>query len=162
MDRDFVTRLFAMSLDQTKTLGEPIACEDCARMAGGKNPAWLLGHLITGADFASQLCGSPRGDGAMDERFTPGSTPESDRSMYPPKAELIKDLIDAHAHASQAFQSVSDDVLNQPFPMEDSRSFFPRVGDGVVYLLAHHEPYHNGQLQQWALATGHAPVKAQG
>ena len=162
MDRDFVTRLFAQSLEQTQKLVEPIACEDCASIKGGKHPAWIFGHHIVGADFASQLCGAPRGDGSMDERYVPGSTPLADRSAYPTKSELLAELSEAHAHATEAFKNVSDDVLAQPFPMEDYRSFFPRVGDGVVYLLAHHEPYHLGQLQQWAMSMGLKPSKAEG
>lgn len=158
MDRDFVTRLYAQSLEQTRKLVEPVACEDCARLSGGKHPAWILGHHIAGAEFASQLCGRPRTDGPLDERFRPGSTPQDDRARYPTKAELLEELSLAHAHAAEAFLSVSDEALAQPFPMEDSRSFFPRVGDGVVYLLAHHEPYHLGQLQQWVRAMGHAPA----
>ncbi|MEZ6244173.1 MAG: DinB family protein [Phycisphaerales bacterium] len=157
MDRDFVTRLFAGSLDQATKMVEPIACEDCARLAGAKHPAWLLGHLVVGADFASSMCGLPMEHEAMHPLFAPGTIPEADRGKYPKKAELLELLTKAHARASAAFEKIPDDALAQEFPVEEYRSFFPRVGDGVVYLLAHHEPYHLGQLQQWALATGHAP-----
>ena len=159
MKRDHVTRLFAQSLDQTRKLIAPVECAQCATLSGGKHPAWILGHLAVGADFASQLCASPRTDQPADERFIPGSTPRGERGAYPTKDELLDWLDAAHAHAERAFLGVSDEALEAPLPMEDYRSFFPRVGDMAVYLLAHHEPYHLGQLQQWALATGHEPIR---
>ncbi|MFI4896789.1 MAG: DinB family protein [Phycisphaerales bacterium JB059] len=162
MQRAYVTRLFDQSLEQTRTLVQPVACADCATLSGGKHPAWILGHLAVGADFASQLCARPRTDGPMDERFTPGSTPRAERNAYPTKAELLDWLASAHAHARQAFLDASDETLEALFPMEEYRSFFPKVGDGVTYLLAHHEPYHNGQLQQWTLAMGHATGRSGG
>lgn len=162
MNREFLIRLFDQSLEQARTLVEPVACADCATLSGGKHPAWLLGHLAVGADFASQLCSRPRTDEPMDERFTPGSIPQAGRDAYPSKAELLAWLGAAHAHARQAFLEAPDEVFEAPFPIEEYRAYFPKVGDGVAYLLANHEPYHNGQLQQWTLAMGHDPIRSGG
>ncbi len=161
MNSDFVTRLFAASLEEALKRSEPIACEDCAEISGGKHPAWHLGHLVVGADFAAGFCGGQRQHEKLDALFAPGTEPEANRGKYPSKAELISLLVAEHARVTDLFTQLDADALELPLPMEEYRSFFPRVGDAVVYLLAYHEPYHNGQLQQWCLATGRTPAKAE-
>ena len=89
----------------------------------------------------------------------PGSECVSDRSIYAKKDELLSVLDRVHTDLASAFESVSDDVLASPFPVEEWRDFFPTLADAAVYVMTHHEGYHLGQITQWRRAAGLCPAE---
>lgn len=149
--RDYVIGLYNASLDETRKLAGDIPASSFRSVVGGKNPAWLVGHLAIGSDFICSLCGAGSGLDAWGPLFAPGTNPDSN-TAYPGKDELLGALEERHASALRALSDTSDAALAREFPIAEYRSFFPTVGSGVTYLLAAHEPYHNGQLQQWKLS----------
>ena len=152
--RDNLIRIFDLSLAETNKLCENIPAESFAAIANGKNPAWIVGHHAVTADMACELSGGPALLKDWNPLFAPGTQATPDPAATPSKSELLNALAERHAAAVAAFKSTSDDHLASQFPIPEYRDFFPTIGDAVIYLLAAHEGYHNGQLQQWKLASG--------
>lgn len=152
--RHNLIRIFDLSLADTAKLCESIPAESFATIANGKNPAWIVGHHAVAADMACELCAGTATLKDWNPLFAPGTHPNPDLGATPSKSELLDALAERHAAAIAAFKAVSDDQLASQFPIPEYRDFFPTVGDAVIYLLAAHEGYHNGQLQQWKLASG--------
>lgn len=151
--RESLIHLYNASLTEAHKLADDVPASDFAMVAGGKNAAWLLGHLCISADFLCTMCG---GEGTLDAwgpLFMPGTEPVADAGRYPGKDELLAALDERHAAGVKALRAVGDDFLNSEFPTPDFRDFWPRVWDGVACMTAAHEPYHLGQLQQWKRAT---------
>lgn len=151
--RDTILRLYAASHEQARSLASDITEDDFRRIVNGKSPAWLIGHLAIAGDFAASLCNAEARLGDWSPLFAPDTQPAADNPAYPDKAALLGALSERHAAASDAFRSVSDEHLASELPMPEWRAYFPTIADAVVYLLAHHEPYHLGQLQQWKRAA---------
>lgn len=152
--RDNLIRIFDLSLADTTKLCENIPADAFTTIANGKNPAWIVGHHAVAADMACELCGGAARLGNWNPLFAPGSQPNADAAIHPTKAELLDALAERHATTVTAFKAASDTHLAAEFPIPEYREFFPTIGDGVIYLMAAHEGYHNGQLQQWKLASG--------
>ncbi|MBZ0171879.1 MAG: hypothetical protein K8E66_05820 [Phycisphaerales bacterium] len=68
-------------------------------------------------------------------------------------------LVRVHEELATEFESVSGDVLASPFPVEAWRDDFPTLADAAVYVMAHHEGYHLGQITQWRRAAGFGPAE---
>jgi hypothetical protein len=148
---------FGRNLDYAKRL---VADLDDDRMSaqpapGMNHAAWVLGHLAWTCDFTGQVLGLPETlDATWTERFNNESRPAADRALYPPKGELVATLEAAHARLDEALRAAPSDVLTQPLPLEQYRSFFPTVGDALFYMLTSHEAVHLGQLSAWRRVLG--------
>lgn len=117
--------------------------------------AWLLGHMTIGLNFAAELCGSDyRAPADWQPLFEPGSVPTADRARYPDKATLLAEIDRAGAAVENRLPALDADALCKPFPVESYRSFWPTVGDGVVFLATTHFAYHLGQLSAWRRGLG--------
>lgn len=152
--RNNLIRLFDHSLSETTKLCAAIPADAFSKVVNGKSPAWVTGHHAVAADMACELCGVAPRLGDWNPLFAPGSQPNSDPTANPSKCELLEALAERHAATVAAFKAVTDSHLASEFPIPAYREFFPSIGYGVIYLLAAHESYHNGQLQQWKLASG--------
>ncbi len=151
--RENILRLYAASLAETRTLCEDIPASDFHRVVNGKSPAWLVGHLAIGSDFAADLGAAKGRLNDWMPLFAPGSQPVGTPGAYPGKDELLAALAERHDVAAQALRDASDAHIHSELPIPDYRAFFPTIADAMIYLMASHEYYHNGQLQQWKLAA---------
>ena len=151
--RAFLITEYERSPHETLRLVEDVPESAFNTIVNGKSPAWLVGHLAAGSEFICMLCGGTTAMGDLMPLFAPGSEPDASAG-YPSKAGLIALLEGRHAEAVRSFNATPDDAFDQPLPMDEYREFFPKLGNAVTYLMASHEPYHNGQLQQWRLAVG--------
>lgn len=150
---------YAMTLDQARKLVAAVPCERFAELPheGAKHPGWVLGHLVVGSYYAGQLLGASDRLGEAEPWFgncTPGSVLSSDRASYGTKDGLLASLERMHAAVAEGLRNVTDEQLDAPLPQEEFRSFWPKVADGVVYLVAYHEGFHLGQLSSWRRAAG--------
>lgn len=151
--RDNILRLYAASLEETRKLCADIPAADFHRIRHGKSPAWLVGHLAIGSDFAADLGAAQGRLNDWTPLFAPGTWPTEAPNTYPTKDELLAALAERHTTAARIFREAADAHLHSELPIPEYRSYFPTIADAMVYLMASHEYYHNGQLQQWKLAA---------
>jgi hypothetical protein len=157
--RDQILRLYAMTLDEARKLVADVPCERFVDQPfpGAKHPAWVLGHLCIASDMMHHVL-VPGGDGTPGapaewvDACKPGAAVRGDRGAYATKAELVGTLERLHGRLARAFTSATDGTLASEFPNPEYRAFFPTIADAAVYLMAHHEGYHLGQLTQWRRA----------
>lgn len=122
---------------------------------GVNHPAWILGHLSVTADFMYGLMGCPSElPREWVNLYKTGSTPQSDRSLYPGKQELLAQLVARHERVVAAFKGVTKRSLSKPTPIEGFNQVFPTIGDAVIYGLTTHEGVHLGQLSAWRRSLG--------
>jgi len=124
------------------------------------HPCWTLGHLVTSAHAACGLIGveSTLPDGWA-EKFKAGTPPDPDPAANPGRDELLAALKDLHAKLAAALPSVDPSVLEAEHPDEKTRTYFPTVGDMVVFMLTAHEMDHLGQVAAWRRAMGLKPAR---
>ncbi len=131
----------------------------CQQPLGLNHPAWLLMHLSTAADYASNLLG---GQGVCpsdwNEKADTKKPLTQNRSDYPSKAELLKTFEDAFRHAANLYQAATEADLSKPQKLGFFEEALPTVGDMATFLLVAHTNLHLGQLSAWRRATGKGPL----
>jgi hypothetical protein len=123
------------------------------------HPAWILGHLVLGADFVPKLLGQPMlTDAAWMQQFGPGSTPIDDPSQYPTREVLLAKLAEVYDRGVLLAQGATAEQLaaiNQtPFFQVE----LPTIGDLLTHILSTHPAAHCGQLSTWRKVVGKASV----
>ena len=117
--------------------------------------AWSLGHLVVSANSLSSVLGLesnlPEG---WDKTFATGGEPSSDLAAYPTKDEIVSALKEQHARNTEALKHTDPDSLAKPHPNENTRKYFPTIGDMVVFLMTAHEMDHLGQIAALAPRDG--------
>jgi len=129
----------------------------CAQPVPGRtmnHAAFTLGHLAWVSEAGGNLLGAPP-TSTPDRKdiFGMGSTPSSDRAIYPSKAELLAWLEAGHARLVTAVQGAQPEVFAHPAP-ERMRARFPTMGSLILGLMTSHEATHLGQLSAWRRALG--------
>jgi hypothetical protein len=120
--------------------------------------AFVIGHLAWVCDFGVTLLGESAGvDPKWREMFSLIAKPVADRSVYPPKAVLLKAFEDAHSRLVSVALASKPEVLQQP-PPERFRNRFPTLTHVMLHMLTNHEAVHLGQLSAWRRACGLQPV----
>ncbi|GAB4544021.1 MAG: hypothetical protein Tsb0013_00770 [Phycisphaerales bacterium] len=162
--RQQILNTYAMTLDTAKRLCEGVECARCAELpfADAKHPAWTLSHLSIASGMAASFLDLDADEGpigGVPEAWmavsAPGVAITDDRAKYAPLDALIAELERVHRLVAERFERVSDEHLASPFPNEHYRAFWPTVADGAIYMMAHHEGYHLGQMSQWRRAAGY-------
>lgn len=149
-------KLYQFMLDYCRLLTDDITEEQLTLQpaAGAHHPAWILGHLAIACDYAALCLGGswacPR---EWHELFGPGSQVQSDRSVYPSKAELLTAIEAGHARVAQAAENATEAQLSQPREgfLADK---LPLVGDMLAHLMTTHAAIHLGQLSMWRRIHG--------
>jgi hypothetical protein len=159
---DLVIPVYNFTLTYAQKLVADLPDEQmCAQPVPGRvmnHPAFILGHLAWAEDgAASFLGGEPTLGADWKALFGMGETPQADRSRYPAKAALLKELEGAHARLVAAVSGATPDVLAKPAP-ERMRNRFPTVGHALLGLMTGHASSHLGQLSAWRRAMGFPSV----
>jgi hypothetical protein len=152
-----VLHVYAMNLGFATRMVKDLSDDQmCAQPHGVVNhPAWSLGHLAVSSDHLGKVLGlSSDLPAGWSEIFKTGGTPSADRSVFPPKAEILSVMAQQHARIAQAVSSADPAALAQPHPNEKSRRHFPTLGDYAVFLMTAHEMDHLGQIAAWRRAMG--------
>jgi hypothetical protein len=147
-----------LSLARERTLSATLDLPEefmALQPAGARNhPAWTLGHLLfVEAKGAKALGLSPELPARWDERFAPGSEPNSDRRRYPSKAELFDHLARLRLTLLKHVEDSTPADLERHVPASPVLGTCATRGDVLLYL-SWHEGYHNGQLAVWRRAAG--------
>ncbi|HUW84431.1 MAG TPA: DinB family protein [Phycisphaerae bacterium] len=158
---DEVLNSYRLILDYLRRLVADVPDGDLARQLNGvaNHPAWVIGHLTC----SCQGLGGELGLAAWlpkqwESLFNTGSVPTSDRSAYPPKAELLAALADGQVRLSERLAALGDAAMSGPLPDERYRALFPTLGHAVLHILTGHAAVHVGQVSVWRRAAGHQPL----
>ena len=152
---DHVTYVYGFNLAAAELLVKDVSAEQMAEQPGGviNHPAWSLGHLVMAADGLGQMLGLesnvPEG---WSETFKTGGEPSGDLSAYPDKEEILEALREHHARNTEAVKNIDASRFAEPNPNEES--YFPTLGDMIVFLMTGHEMDHLGQIAAWRRAMG--------
>ena len=121
------------------------------------HPAFTIGHLITGSALTAKYLGAafeiPEGWEDLFLRKGPGDPrlPEKDSSLYPKKAELIRELKHQHEKVKKLLSATSHDILLAEKKWRYS-NFMPKLIDCIHFMCVTHEAMHLGQLAAWRRA----------
>jgi hypothetical protein len=152
-------KLYAFVLNYARLLSADI---DEARMAeqpaaGMNHPAWILGHLAICTDYAAKVLGLEKQcPDQWHKQFGPGSTPTSDRSAYPSKAELLAALAAGHERIAAAALNADPKRMASPHKVDIAfvKVWMPTLGDLLAHLMTTHPASHLGQLSAWRRTMG--------
>jgi hypothetical protein len=159
---DLVLPIYNFTLTYAQKLVADVPDDQmCAQPVAGRvmnHPAFLLGHLAWAEDGVAGMVGGKPALGAdWKALFGMGETPLADRSRYPAKDALLKELEGAHARLVAAASAATPEMLAQPAP-ERMRNRFPTVGNMLAGLMTLHASSHLGQLSAWRRAMGFPSV----
>ena len=113
MDVQCVLRNYEWNLQYAEALVRDLSDEEWTLPGGPgleNHPAWVIGHLVSGADLLAKGLGLPRQMPAdwveLFERRGPGDPrlPSTDRAAYPTSAELLGELRRQHERVSEAWR----------------------------------------------------------
>ncbi|MCY4026136.1 MAG: DinB family protein [Acidobacteria bacterium] len=120
------------------------------------HPAWTLRHLASSSNFLAKTLGLESTTPAEWDAPSPDG-PSGDAAQYPSKAELLAALKAQHERVAEAVAAADPEFLAKDSD-EQMRSYFPKVGDLVDYMLTAHEGTHIGQISAWRRAMGLKPT----
>ena len=152
-----LTLLYAFNLKYAEKLVKDVSPEQMVHQPGGviNHPSWSLGHLVVSANRLGQLLGlkSQLPDG-WEKIFATGGIPSGNEADYPSKEEILEALREQHARNAEAVAQSDPSAFTVPHPNEKTRSYFPTVGDMVIFMMTSHEMDHLGQIAAWRRAMG--------
>ena len=155
--RDHVAYVYGFNLMYAETLVKDLSAEQMVAQPNGviNHPAWSLGHLTVSASHLGEFLGlTPDLPEGWDKTFATGGKPSGDLSAYPPKDPILSALRNLHAQNTEGLKNADSTLLSKPHPNEQSRKYFPTVGDMVVFMMTAHEMDHLGQIAAWRRAMG--------
>ncbi len=122
------------------------------------HPAFLIGHLSIYPAKLFGMLGQPDKADVRDgyeELFAAGVECVADASRYPSKDAIVEYYVTGYAQVIDALESVDDQVLGQPNPVEGMlKERLPTLGGMVNFMLNSHPMVHHGQLSAWRRAVG--------
>ncbi|MDH4064933.1 MAG: DinB family protein [Acidobacteriota bacterium] len=122
------------------------------------HPCWSIGHLVKSANDLCVMLGVesslPTG---WEVIFKAGTPPDPNPSANPTKAEVMDAHRVLHAKLSEAVPGIDQATLDKEHPDEKTRTFFPTIGDMLVFMLSAHEMDHLGQIAAWRRAMALKP-----
>ena len=120
------------------------------------HPAWTLRHLASSSNFLAKTLGLESTIPAEWDAPSPDGVPSGNASDYPSKADLLAALKAQHERVAAAVSNADAELFAKD-SAEEMRSYFPKVGDLVDYMLTAHEGTHIGQISAWRRAMGLKP-----
>ena len=148
-----VANSYGVILEDASRLVEGLSDAGMAECVAGLNPpAWILGHLIYGAQMMGGELGVPAWmPQDWIELFRTGSTPRVG-SSYPNREQLLAALHEAQERLCAALRRAGEAGLNASLPDERCRATMPTIGHALVQVLIGHTAMHVGQLSAWRRA----------
>ena len=123
------------------------------------HPAFTLGHLVSGSALLAEDLGAAfemPGDWVdLFLRKGPGDPrkPNPDKSKYPSKHLLLRELEDQHNKVKNLLNNIDKKKLSENIQWRFS-IYMPTLLDIIVFMCVNHEAMHLGQLAAWRRAMG--------
>ena len=162
MTKNHILRQFDFNLSYAEGLVSDLSESQMTEVPskGFENhPAFTLGHLISGsASLAEDLGAKFEMDDKWRDLFLrkgPGDPrlPESDRSVYPQKKQLLEELNRQHEKVKNLLLAIDEAELNQTVKWRFGKQM-PTLLDLVLFMAINHEAMLLGQLAGWRRAMG--------
>ena len=118
------------------------------------HPAWTLAHLTLYNEVIAKMLRRETFDDPKEHAFGMKSAPQSDATIYGPRAKLVDAYKGSHDEAERALVECDMDVFAEAVPLERWRALHPKIADMIVMLMVKHESMHLGQLSAWRRAMG--------
>lgn len=146
---DYAQRLVA-DLNEAQMVAQPAP--------GTNHPAWTFSHLQAYHPTLEALLRGEPCDDPQTHRFGMKSIPETHRTVYPMKDDLMQSFLDGHEAVALALREADETALALPMPVERWKASFPSVSSCLGYLMLGHESVHLGQVSAWRRVLGLPPV----
>ncbi|MCY4074459.1 MAG: DinB family protein [Acidobacteria bacterium] len=155
--REHALFTYRFNLGHLESLVKDLTDEQMVSQPNGvvNHPAWTLRHLASSSNFLATTLGLESGTPAEWDARADG-VPSGNASDFPSKDELLAALRAQHERVAEAVSN-ADPALFAKDSDEQMRSYFPKVGDLIDYMLTAHEGTHIGQLSAWRRAMGLKP-----
>ena len=151
------SKLCSFAIGYCRKLVQDIPEESLAvQPAPGMNhPAWVLGHLAVVGDTALRLLGQPtHSPREWRPVFGMGSTPGTDRSVYPSRDELLRMVETNYQAVIAAAQVDPASIVDVPHTAPFFKAELPLVGDLLAHIMTTHFAMHLGQISAWRRTQG--------
>lgn len=122
------------------------------------HPAWIFSHLNVYLPIIAAIILGEEFPDPKEHRFGMQSKPQSDRSIYPTKQELVDEFVRGHQQVIELLQSADDSVFENPIRLERWKNAMPHAGIALPYLMLNHENNHLGQISAWRRIQGFPSV----
>lgn len=157
--REHALFTYRFNLGHLESLVKDLSDEQMVSQPNGviNHPAWTLRHLASSSNFLAKALGLESTTPAEWEAPSPDGVPSGNASDFPPRDELLAALKAQHERVAEAVSN-ADPALFAKDSDEQMRSYFPKVGDMIDYMLTAHEGTHIGQLSAWRRAMGLKPT----
>ncbi len=156
-----VLHSYGLNLMIAEALLKDLSADQMCQQPSGliNHPAWSIGHLAFSGHQLCEMIGIasslPEG---WDATFKAGTPPDPDSTANPAKDELMAVHRRFHERIGEAVPTIDQATLDQPHPNESVRTYFPTVGDMLVFMMTGHEMDHLGQIAAWRRAMGLKPA----
>ena len=156
--REHLLFTYRFNLGHVESLVKDLTDEQMVGQPNGvvNHAAWTLRHLASSSNYLAKTFGLESTLPAEWDAPSPGGTPSGNASDYPSKTELLAQLKAQHERVAEAVANADAELFAKDCP-EEMRSYFPKVGDMVDYMLTAHEGTHIGQISAWRRAMGIKP-----
>ncbi|MCB1168101.1 MAG: DinB family protein [Leptospiraceae bacterium] len=118
------------------------------------HPAWVFSHLNAYLPIFQQLMKGEAFDDPKEHPFGMQSSPQSDRSIYPSKSEILETYTEGNKAAAELLKSLGVEALQKPVQLERWKTTMPDSGSALGYLMLAHHGTHLGQISAWRRALG--------
>ena len=124
------------------------------------HPSFVYGHLSLyparifdnlGGDVGSVMPGDPF---QQVYDHTAQCQDDPDGTIYPPMDEVLSAFFTGYQAAIERLRATSDDVFQQPNPLERMAERFPTIGSMHNFYCGGHLMIHMGQLSAWRRMMG--------
>ena len=150
---------YRFNLGHIESLVKDLTAEQMVSQPNGvvNHPAWTLRHLASSSNFLAKTLGLESTTPAEWDAPSPDGVPSGNASDYPSRDELLASLKAQHERVAEAVAKADSELLAKESD-EQMRSYFPKVGDLIDYMLTSHEGTHIGQISAWRRAMGLKPT----
>ncbi|MCH7962605.1 MAG: DinB family protein [Bacteroidetes bacterium] len=162
MTIETIIKQYDFNLEYAKALVQDLSDNQMTSIpANGleNHPAFTLGHLISGSAGLAEDLGDkfemPNNWADLFLRKGPGDPrkPDLDKSKYPSKQLLLKELEEQHNKVKKLLKCIDINKLSEKFKWRFSR-YMPSLLDIITFMCINHEATHLGQLAAWRRAMG--------
>lgn len=122
--------------------------------APANHPAWIFSHLNVYLPVIVAIIDGREFEDPKTHPFGMLSKPESDRSIYGTKQELVGEFVAGHEKVVASLQGCDVTVFDNKVLLPRWRDLMPTAGHALPYLMLNHENMHLGQLSAWRRIQG--------
>lgn len=118
------------------------------------HPAWVFSHLNVYIPIIASIIKNETFEDPKPHPFGMLSKPESDRSIYASKDQLMDEFIRGHEEVAQLLAEADDSIFENQIQLPRWQEIMPTAAVALPYLMFNHENGHFGQVSAWRRIQG--------